>query len=181
MVSGRRRTGLGRMSLVAAARLRLRRTAAALRLWRRMSAALLRLRLTSLGRSVMSATAMPATRSARALPLSAAPVMVAVVVAARRMTVARTLIPLTRSRTAVVAACAADIYARLNDRRAISGALIVISAGVGWRSGVTLRIGWRTRVAARIGGRAVRVDGASCHQGGRGDDDAGDCEFHDGK
>jgi hypothetical protein len=90
------------------------------------------------------------------------------VVSAVLLPVAGALVPAARPATAVVAsATAINVHARLDHRRAISVARVIVARG--------RRCSGVRRVPVRVGGRAVRIDGAPSQQGGRSDDQAYDC------
>jgi hypothetical protein len=97
----------------------------------------------------------------------------------RRAAITRAVVPIARARAAVISAAAIDDHARLNNRSAIA-----ITGFVAWRRGglVASGVAWGgisgIAAASCVSGRAVRVDGAARHQGGRGEDQACNCEFH---
>jgi hypothetical protein len=114
------------------------------------------------------------------IPSLVAAVAVPVAPAAPRWRVAitRAVVPIARTRAAVISAAAVDDHARLNDRPSIA-----ITGFVAWRGGFVAcgvaRVGGSgVAAASRVSGRAVRVDGAAGDQGGRSEDQACNCEFH---
>lgn len=148
---------------------RWRRPARIARLWLWRPAALRSARLwsamtTPVSAAIASPVAVVATVSASVTPAALR----------RRTAISRAVVPIARARAAVISAATANDHARLNNRSAIT-----VTGFVARRvAGVARGIGGIAAVSC-VRGRAVRINGAACHQGGRGEHQTCNGEFHD--
>jgi hypothetical protein len=139
------------------------------RLWLRRPAALRSARLWSAMTTPISAAI--ASPVAVVATVSAAPVTPAAL--RRRAAISRAVVPIAGARAAVISVATANDHARLNNRSAIA-----VTGFVAWRvAGVGRGIGGIAAVSC-VRGRAVRINGAACHQGGRGEHQTCNGEFH---